>query len=72
LPKGGLTPLSQRLWGENLGALCGGGHCGASCELGNRIDWSGARNVKSVAEVGERRLPIAVKVSREASQEGEG
>jgi len=57
----GLTPWAHR----------GGGRRSASCGLGSRAIF-GCSCRMSVAEVGAKHLPGAVKVSREAIQEGAG
>jgi len=57
--------------GLTLQAHRGGGRRGASCGLGSRAIF-GCSYRMSVADVGEKHLPGAVEVSREASQEGAG
>jgi hypothetical protein len=57
--------------GLTLRAHRGGGRRGESCGLGSRASF-GCSYRMSVAEVGEKHLPGAVEVSREASQEGAG
>jgi hypothetical protein len=71
LPQGGLTPRSEWHGANALRSFLEADFAARAASAGVGRD-TGARFGMSVAEIGETYLSCAIKVSREASQEGAG